>query len=204
MIGAASVALRPPLRALPFAAIPLFFAVHQAIEGMIWLEIRAGDAVPPALKLSWLFIAQIFWPFFTPLSVLLMEPAGRRRQALIALLVAGLIVSGVLFSILLRHHYSVVVAQGSLRYSTDLEVEKEITGLYLLATTAPLLLSGYRYVLLFGVAVLAGSMATQIIFAYAGQSVWCFFAAICSALVYLHIREIKQDLLPQQASRTPL
>lgn len=192
--GAATLALRPPLRALPFAAIPAIFALHQAIEGMIWLETGAGEAVAPALKLSWLVIAQILWPSYIPLAVLLMERAGRRRrQALAALLVAGLIVSGAFLAILIRHDYSVVVAHGNLRYATDLAVEKEIAGLYILAATAPLLLSGRRFVLLFGVAVLTGSVVTQLFFAHAGPSVWCFFAAISSVFVYLHMRELAQE-----------
>jgi len=117
-----------------------------------------------------------------------MEDEPRRRWALALLLVAGLMVSGSLTYILLRHDYSVSVVEHSLRYATDHRFEDRLIGLYLVATTAPLLISRHRYVMAYGGVVLTGSVATQLLFHHAAASVWCFFAAIGSVFVFLHIR----------------
>ncbi|MCK5745954.1 MAG: hypothetical protein KAH44_07045, partial [Oricola sp.] len=85
-VGAATLAQRPRPRDLAFAAIPAIFAAHQAIEGAIWLHIDGGSAIPYALIAAYLLIAQVLWPAYIPLSVILMEPAPRRTPALWLLL----------------------------------------------------------------------------------------------------------------------
>ncbi len=187
VVGAATFAQRPEPRRLAFAAFPLLFAVHQTIEGFVWLGVANG-APPPWLTALYLFFAQIFWPVFTPLSVLLMEEDWRRRIGLGILLAAGLVVSATLAVVLLQNSYSVSVVNGSLQYSTGHQFEDRMIGLYLLAVVAPLILSRYRYVMAFGAVVLAGSIATHLAFYYAAASVWCFFAAAGSVFVFLHVR----------------
>lgn len=187
-VGAATLAQRPERKRLAFAFIPVIFAAHQTLEGFIWLALGKDFAPPQALIGAYLFLAQIFWPVFTPLSVLLMENEPRRRLALWILLAAGLTVSIILLIILLGHQYTVSIVNGSVRYATDHEFEKQLLGAYLVATTAPLLVSRHRYVIAFGAAVLAGSIVTQIAFYTTGASVWCFFAAIASVLVFMHVR----------------
>ena len=190
-IGVGALAQRPEKKRLPFAAIPLIFAAHQAIEGAIWLSI--GDGAPPqALVLAYLFIAQIFWPIYTPLAVLVMESDRRRRLSLWILLAAGAAVSAAMAFIMLRHNYSVEIVNHSLHYATQAEFEKQLIGLYVVATTAPLLLSPHRYVIAFGATVLLAAIVTELAFYYAGASVWCFFAAIASGFVFLHIRRRKR------------
>jgi hypothetical protein len=201
VIGAATLKLGPPLRSLPFALTPLLFAVHQLIEGFVWLAVDDGAGVPQALTNSWVFIAKSFWPVWTPFMVLLMEPDRKRRRGLIALLIAGAVVSAVLFSAQLSNPYSVRIIGHSLQYETAHPFGESLVGLYLLATVAPLLISRFRFVEYFGIAVLVGSVTTQIAFAHAGASVWCFFAAISSALVYLHVRE--QSVRPAFSSPMP-
>ncbi|MHA7870734.1 MAG: DUF6629 family protein [Hyphococcus sp.] len=186
-VGVATLAQKPERKRLAFAFIPLVFAAHQMIEGFIWLSLPDG-APPGALVIAYLIIAQIVWPTYTPLSVLLMEDDQRRRWALGILLLAGLFVSASLGAILVQHDYGVSIVNHRLQYATDHQFEDRLLGLYLVATTAPLLISRHRYVMAFGGAVLLGSMATQFAYHYAAASVWCYFAAIGSAFVFLHIR----------------
>jgi len=188
--GAATLAQKPAPREIPFAAIPLIFAAHQAIEGAIWLKIGAGVSVSQCLIVPWLIIAQVLWPAYIPASVILLDERPQRPWALWALLVAGLIVSGVLAGVLIQHPYSVTAVAEGLRYSTHHRFENQLLGLYLIAATAPLLLSHHRFVVLFGVVVLAGSIVTMIAFYEAAASVWCFFAAIASVCVFLHQRRM--------------
>ncbi len=188
VVGAATLAQKPKPRDMAFAAIPVIFAAHQAIEGAIWLDLHQGAAIPYALVVSYLLIAQVLWPVYIPASVILME-RDRKRPALWILLAAGLIVSGVLAAILIQHRYGVTAVADGLRYATDHQFERRLLALYLLATVAPLFLSRHIYVVMFGAATCAGALATVLAFYYAAASVWCFFSAVASVLVFLHIRQ---------------
>lgn len=187
--GAATLSWKPPPRHLPFALIPLVFALQQSIEGSIWLSVLAGRAPPDALVFAYLFIAQVFWPVYTPLAALAMERDRRRRAALFMLLVAGVGVAVALGAVLLRHDYSVAAEQHSLRYFAGrYPLGNFMIGLYMLATVGPLLASQYRYVAAFGAVVFVGALVTAAAYNYAAASVWCFFAAAASLLVFLHVR----------------
>jgi hypothetical protein len=188
VVSVATFAQRPRRMALPLAAMPSMFAIHQFIEGFVWLSFQSGGSPPDSLIAAYLFIAQVFWPAFTPLAVLLMEREPRRRIALYILLFAGLIVSSVMAWNLFQHDYSVGIVRHSLNYGVDVAFERRLIGLYLVTTTAPLLISRHRYVMAFGATVLTGSVITDIFFYYASASVWCFFAALSSMFVYLHFR----------------
>lgn len=188
-VGAATLAQRPAPGETAFAAIPLIFAVHQAIEGVIWTTLPAAPS--QALVIAWLAIAQVLWPTYVPLAVLMMEK-NRRRPGLWALLAAGLFVSGALALILIRHPYTVTATGDGLRYATDLLFETRLLALYFLATVAPLFLSRRPFVVVFGAATLAGAAATVAAFYLASASVWCFFAAIASVFVFFHQRRMKR------------
>lgn len=190
-VGVATLAQKPKPKDFAFAAIPMIFAAHQVIEGAIWLTLHHG-AVPYPLIVAYLLIAQVLWPTYIPLSVILMEPKRRRRPGLWILLAAGLAVSGALALVLAQHHYTVTAVADGLRYATDLEFERRLLELYLLAVIAPLFLSRHRYVVAFGAVTLVGAIITVIAFYYAAASVWCFFSALASILVFLHVRRARR------------
>ena len=58
--------------------------------------------------------------------------------------------------------------------------------LYLMATTLSPFLSSYRIVKVFGILALSSFAAAYFFYATWFISVWCFFAALLSAIVYLH------------------
>lgn len=194
-IGAATLAQKPAPRLLPFSSFPLVFAAHQAIEGLIWLSVERADAPPQVLVAAYLVIAQVIWPTLTPFAMLLIERGRRRRQGLTALLAAGLVVSATMAYVLINHPYTVSATAHGLRYATARGIETQIVGLYVLTTTAPLLMSRHRYILAFGITILVGSMLTEVFFFRAAASVWCFFAAIASFLVFLHARQVRKARL---------
>lgn len=188
LVGAATLLERPSPRMSLLAATPLIFAAHQAIEGFVWLGISAGGPAQALVK-TWVFIAEVFWPTYVPLAVFRLTPGRRRRQGLFALLLTGLVVSGYFLFVLMRSDFSVTEVGGNLRYAPQEPAPNDLPGLYLLATVAPLLIARERFVLAFGLAVLAGAVVTELYFAHAGPSVWCFFAAIASACAFLAVRE---------------
>src|ERR1700743_1168574 len=71
-------------RELLFASLPTLFAVHQSIEGFVWLGLDGilSPKVAHNMGAAFMLYAQGLLPFLLPLSVLLFEPdtASRRRM----------------------------------------------------------------------------------------------------------------------------
>ena len=72
-------------RELPFAGIPLLFAIQQLSEGVIWLTFRyEAPQLNAVMTHLYSFFSHVLWPIYVPVAVLLIEPPGRRRQVLLA------------------------------------------------------------------------------------------------------------------------
>ena len=69
-------------RELLFAALPVLFAVHQFIEGFVWLGLDGilSPAVAHNMGSAFMLYAQGLLPFLLPLSVLLFEPTAKSRR----------------------------------------------------------------------------------------------------------------------------
>lgn len=66
---------------LPLALFPAAFAVQQAAEGALWLDLAQGDAAGATWSSrGFLFFSHFFWPAFAPLAVRAAEPDPRRRR----------------------------------------------------------------------------------------------------------------------------
>jgi hypothetical protein len=78
-------------RAVLFAATPMLFALHQFAEAFVWLglEGRIGAVALEHSVFLFMLYAQGILPLLMPLSVLLMEPPGRRRWAIAACTAIG-------------------------------------------------------------------------------------------------------------------
>jgi hypothetical protein len=71
---------------------------------------------------------------------------------------------------------------------------------YAVVTVLPLLISGNRGVRVLGVITLASLVASKILFYETFISVWCFQAALISALVVVVVRRSNRDRLAVPAS----
>jgi hypothetical protein len=69
-------------RELLFAALPTLFAVHQFIEGFVWLGLDGilSPKVTHNMGAAFMLYAQGLLPFLLPLSVLLFEPDKTSRM----------------------------------------------------------------------------------------------------------------------------
>src|SRR5271155_2145731 len=78
-------------RELLFAALPTFFAVHQFIEGFVWLGLDGvlSPAVTHDMGAAFVLYAQGLLPFVIPLSVLLFEPDMKSRRRMLPFLAIG-------------------------------------------------------------------------------------------------------------------
>src|SRR3984885_2524666 len=78
-------------RELLFAALPTLFAIHQFIEGFVWLGLDGilSPAVAHNMGAAFMLYAQGLLPFVIPLSVLLFEPTVKRRRCMLPFVVIG-------------------------------------------------------------------------------------------------------------------
>src|SRR5271163_4064874 len=69
-------------RELLFATLPTLFAIHQFIEGFVWLGLDGtmSPAVAHDMGAAFMLYAQGLLPFVLPLSVLLFEPTAKSRR----------------------------------------------------------------------------------------------------------------------------
>jgi hypothetical protein len=174
-------------REVPFAAIPLLFAIQQLSEGVIWLTFtRDAPLVNTVMTYFYTFFSHVLWPVYVPFAVLMIEPPGPRRTALKAFLAAGLAVGGYLLYILVAFPVVSRPTGEHVEYLSPHFFAALSMTMYLLATTVSLLLSSHRAVKVFGVLALFSFGAAWYFYAIWFISVWCFFAALMSLVIYLH------------------
>jgi hypothetical protein len=174
-------------RAWPLAAIPLFFAVQQSIEGMLWLSLMTEPQglMATELPLAFLFFAEVFWPVYVPIAVFLVEPNAKRRHLMLVFLAVGIGVGAYLLWWILGHDHGAAIIDGHIVYYTE-DRHSDALGLtYLAATGLPGLVSSRRSVLALGFIILIGA-AVAYAFYWEALSVWCFFAAAASGMILWH------------------
>ncbi|MFY9643004.1 MAG: DUF6629 family protein [Rhodomicrobium sp.] len=189
VIGIATLRQVKEPHELLLAAMPLLFALQQAIEGALWLQLPGGNGgAAAALSLSFVVFAKVLWPAYTPLAVLLIEPDLRRRQALSAIAVAGCALSIYVFNRLIHNPPAAAIYGHSIDYGGDENALSYQSFVYLLCACVPLLLSSSGAIQNFGAIVLAGFAVSAYTYFATFISVWCFFAAAGSSLLYFYFK----------------
>lgn len=94
VLGAAGVVTLTKVkhrRELLFAAMPLLFAIHQFIEGFVWLGLDGilSHRVAHDMGAAFMLYAQGLLPFLTPLAVYLFEPNAKSRGRMLWFAVIG-------------------------------------------------------------------------------------------------------------------
>lgn len=193
-IGVATLRhVREP-RALLFAGVPLLFAFHQLSEGLVWLALegRIGPyALDHAVFLFTLYAIGIL-PLLMPTAVALLEPPGWRRRIIIALTGVGAAVFAWDMTGLVVAPTCAVIDQHSIAYSNPVTSQLWVSLLYILATCGALLVSTHRVVRGYGVLNIVGLVIVHLVRGYAFASVWCFYAAVLSMVLYRQFH--RQDI----------
>ena len=188
-----------------FASIPIFFGLQQFAEGVLWLVITKPQfaGLQAAMTIVFLIMAQILWPVLVPLSVLLMEKHKIRKRILIFLLAVG--VSVALYSAysLIFFHTRAEVSFLHIAYISDYEDPFRLIAmaLYLIATLAPFFASSIKNTHILGIIIGISFIVSAVFFSMYLISVWCFFAAVVSFIIFYTIRdEHKKMRLNKQVS----
>ena len=193
LLGAGIVAVGSARTAAqrPIAAIPLLFAMQQAVEGLVLLSLDGDPASSRALGQVYVLFSHIFWPAYIPFAVWRAEPEGPRRRMLGGVAVAGLFVSVVLAWSLAVDPVTPSAAGGHIDYESSQLLSPAVMLMYLVATTGSLIASSDGFIRAFGVLAFAAFLVAYAAYAHWFISVWCFFAAWLSVVMVLHLVQLR-------------
>jgi hypothetical protein len=189
---------------VPLSLFPAIFATHQFIEGILWLNHDGvlPDAYKSGALYAYVFIAFVLWPIFVPFSAYLIETDRRRRFIILLCQATGLWVGLTLLLSFFRDPVEVSADCCSLSYHVNAPYLLIVP--YLAALAIPFLVSGRKSLVLFGVGITISCAVAAISSAATNfPSVWCFFAAILSAGLYLHFRAAARTADHQLSTSAP-
>jgi len=175
---------------LVLAGLPLLLGAHQIDESLVWWSLQGHVSASVGRTAMWIYlvIALLVVPVLVPLAILRLESTRRRRWMIAPFVVLGLGVAGVLLEAMVRGPVTVKMGSYHLAYSIGLRHGIVVVGLYVVATCGALLLSSYRHIVVFGLANLAAVVVLARLTADGFASLWCFYAAIASGAIWLHMR----------------
>lgn len=172
-------------RELLFAALPVLFAIHQFIEGFVWLGLHArlSTTVAHDMGAAFMLYAQGLLPFLLPLSVLLFEPNGKSRRRLLPFLVLGGATTLYISWALTAYPLQLFVRGNSIVYINQATNNTAVAVFYVIATCGSLFFSKIRMMVVFGAANLAILLIVMEVKRYAFTSLWCAYAAFASLII---------------------
>jgi len=174
-----------------FASLPLLFALHQFVEGFVWLGV-GGYIEARALELAsgiFIYYAQGLLPFIIPLSIYLIEKDSNRKKLLAILSTLGLFLAIYTMYGFYQSPSSVEVVNNTLYYSHPWTENIYDASIYILTTCGSLMLSTSISVQIFGLLNFIGLVIIFLLRPYGFTSLWCFYAAVISTLLYFYFSE---------------
>jgi hypothetical protein len=185
-IGTLTVRRADRLAQMPYAAIPLIFGMQQLVEGYLWKVLPIPSQTTDIVTTIYLAFSHVLWPIFVPLAVWMIEPLKARRKLLLLPMAAGAVASIYFLFALLTEPVSALIEGKHIVYHLPHRHDAFILTLYIIGTCLTPLLSSYRTIRLFGLVITIALIVTRIAYMHWFASVWCFFAALMSAVVFLH------------------
>jgi len=175
-------------RELLFAALPTLFAVHQFIEGFVWLGLDGilTPAVTHDMGAAFMLYAQGLLPFLLPLSVLLFEADAKSRRLMLPFVVLGGGTALYMLWALTAFPLQLYVRGNSIVYINQATNNTAVALLYVIATCGSLFFSKIKMMVMFGTANLAILLVVMAFKRYAFTSLWCAYAAIASVIILVY------------------
>lgn len=192
VLGVAALKQKPLSKISLIAAIPLVFGIQQALEGFVWIVLQRNDTTSLLYSFSvygFLFFAAIWWPLYIPITLWYIESNSQNKKLLLYPIAAGVLVVAVaslnlalggLYAEIIDHHI-VYQSYTQFPYSNFLYYLGLLN--YLIATAGALFISTIPHTWIMGLLVIGAFATAHLWYYYAFGSVWCFFAALCSALI---------------------
>lgn len=179
------------------AATPFLFGLQQFTEGVLWTYINDPEATLAPLIATYIFtiFGQILWPTWIPLGTMLIEPSPKTKLYLKILLTLGISISVFLLYNTIFYPIRAEVNDHHIQYIFDFPSKSFIESwsyLYLLPTIGAMLISSWSKVKLLGLVGLISFIVSKFFYFHYVFSVWCFFSAIMSLIIYFLIKDLNQ------------
>jgi hypothetical protein len=175
-------------RELLFAALPVLFAIHQFIEGFVWLGLDKilSPTVAHDMGAAFMLYAQGLLPFLLPLSVYLFEPDKNSRARMVPFVVLGVGTTLYILWALTAYPLQLYVKRDSIVYINQATNNTAVAVLYVIVTCGSLFFSKIKMMVVFGAANLAILLAVMAFKRYAFTSLWCAYTAIASVIILVY------------------
>ena len=172
-------------RELLFASLPILFAIHQFIEGFVWLGLDGvlSTKVTHDMGAAFMLYAQGLLPFLLPLSVFLFEPDGKGRRRMLPFLAIGIGTTLYILWALTAYPTEIFVKGNSIVYINPATNNEAVAVVYVIATCGSLFFSKITDMIIFGAANLVILLAVMEVKRYAFTSLWCAYAAVASVII---------------------
>ena len=182
-------------RELLFAALPVLFAIHQFIEGFVWLGLDKilSPTVAHDMGAAFMLYAQGLLPFLLPLSVYLFEPDKKSRARMLPFVALGVGTTLYILWALTAYPLQLFVRGNSIVYINQATNNAAVAVIYVIATCGSLFFSKIKMMVVFGAANLAILLVVMAFKRYAFTSLWCAYAAIASVIILAYFWKSKED-----------
>ena len=188
------------------AGIPLLFALQQFTEGILWLALMHNDWAQwqkPAMY-GFLFFAQMLWPVYVPLSMLLFETDMVKKKIINMLLGFGILFALYIGWCLYRYPVAAYIDAHHIRYDLGFALSRKwyYGLLYFVPTILSPVISSVKRLHLLGYLFLGAYIVARLLFHFYVISVWCFLGAIISIIIIgIIVKMNKQDDEKQPAKK---
>jgi hypothetical protein len=203
-IGVATLRQVKQRRELLLAAVPCLFAIHEFIEGFVWLGLNGTLSMQVAHNAgaAYVLYAQGLLPFLLPFSLYLIEQTRRQRRRMLGFVILGGVLSLYLLWGLIAYPLQISVQANSILYVNVITTTTLVAVLYVVATCGALFFSGFRALVMLGWYNLAGLLTVMLFKRYAFTSIWCAYAAAVSVIIYFFFRRSRTGPLARFALAT--
>jgi hypothetical protein len=185
---------------LMLAFIPIIFSLHQALEGLVWLTNAEGSG--RCAGYGYATIAFCFWPLYVPIAAWRSETDSHLRMFMLCFSLLGALLAAAAVWLLFAG-LTIDFATNKIRYLPTKRYPLVFDYLYAVCVTGPFLLHRNIYIRIFGCLILGFFGVSILLFNPARYSVWCFFAAVCSIVLYFFVasRTVQGDASLHPVSR---
>lgn len=192
-------------REVLLASLPLLLAAHQLVETFVWWGLEGHVPAAAGRGAMWAYLLFAFGvlPVLVPAAVMAIEPARHRRWYMAPMLALGAVVSVVLVISMVRGPLGARLGMYQVKYDLSVPQGNLVVAAYIVATCGSLLASSYRHVRQFGAVNLVAAVVIAVLATSGFASLWCFWAAICSGAIALHLRLARHHRGPVEGTEWP-
>lgn len=173
---------------LAFAAIPFLFGIQQLSEGFVWLSLTHQQYAhwQQIATHVFLFFAHALWPVWVPFAALLFEEKQPQKNILFGFFILGFALAmGEIFCLstyhvearINGHHIEYLIT-----YPKPFIIISEVV--YGITTLISCVISSVKKMRWFAIILTTSLIVTNIFYRAWLISVWCFFAALLSSIIY--------------------